>query len=91
MAATAATAVAVRGEGDGDGDGSEAEWRSGGDLGSLHRMILLESVYWRELVTRYTRILQVINLCTFSTFEDGEARYSYSGPSPQTGTLICEL
>lgn len=33
----------------------------------------------------------VISLCTFSTFEDGEARYSYSGPSPQAGTLIREL
>lgn len=36
-------------------------------------------------------LLLVISLCTFSTFEDGEARYSYSGPSPQAGTLIREL
>lgn len=27
----------------------------------------------------------MISLYPFSTFEDGEARYSYSGPSPQAG------
>lgn len=48
MAAVAAVVV-VRGQ----GDGSEAEWRSGGDLGSLFGMIVVVSA--RSPLTRAGR------------------------------------
>lgn len=68
--------AAVAVRGDDDGDGDGSE---------------AERAVRRGPGRRPPHDLIVISLCTFSEFKDGEARYSHSGPPPQTGALVCEL